>query len=148
MDDYLSKPVQLVQLKAMLNKWQPVVHSNPIAPPSADAVDIKVLAALVGDEPAVIREFLNDFSSSAGQIANALRSAFASEDALATGALAHKLKSSARAVGAVGLGELCAAMEQAGKADDAPKLMLLLPQFEKELARVNTFLHRFQTSGA
>jgi CheY-like chemotaxis protein/HPt (histidine-containing phosphotransfer) domain-containing protein len=38
MDDYLSKPVQLVNLKAMLGKWMPVVTSDPIAdeppPPS------------------------------------------------------------------------------------------------------------------
>jgi PAS domain S-box-containing protein len=162
MDDYLSKPVQLVQLKAMLKKWQPVVHSNPIEPlptdadsgaatpltEASDAVDIKVLAALVGDEPAVIREFLDDFSSSAAQIADALRAAYAAGDSRATGALAHKLKSSARAVGALALGELCAAMEQAGKAGDAPNLVLLIPRFEAELERVNTFLHGFQTSGA
>ena len=31
MDDYLSKPVQLANLKAMLEKWMPVVSSDPIA---------------------------------------------------------------------------------------------------------------------
>ena len=162
MDDYLSKPVQLLHLKAMLKKWQPVVHSAPYVPPRADtetqvntpvtkapdAVDIKVLAALIGDETAVIREFLTDFTSSAAQIADALRTAFVSGDTRATGALAHKLKSSARAVGAVALGELCAAMEQAGKTDDAATLGLLQPQFEDELLRVNTFLHGVITSGA
>ncbi|MDO8707032.1 MAG: ATP-binding protein, partial [Sulfuricaulis sp.] len=30
MDDYLSKPVQLADLKAMLEKWMPVVCSDPI----------------------------------------------------------------------------------------------------------------------
>jgi len=30
MDDYLSKPVQLVSLKAMLDKWLPVVASDPM----------------------------------------------------------------------------------------------------------------------
>jgi len=162
MDDYLSKPVQLVQLKAMLKKWQPVVHSAPIAPmlvvasglltppltEASDAVDVKVLSALIGNEPVVIREFLNDFSSSAAQIADALRNAFATGDTRETGALAHKLKSSARAVGALALGELCAAMEQSGKAGDAATLAPLMPRFEDELVRVNTFLQRFQTSGA
>jgi PAS domain S-box-containing protein len=162
MDDYLSKPVQLVQLKAMLKKWQPVMHSDPIAqaPTDADgrvvtplteapdAVDIKVLAGLIGNEPAVIREFMNDFSSSSTQITDELRTTFAAGDTRATGALAHKLKSSARAVGAMALGELCAAMEQAGKANDAASLVLLLPRFEAELLRVNTFLHRFETTGA
>jgi len=162
MDDYLSKPVQLVQLKAMLKKWQPVVYSVSLVPtppddaapataPAAevsDAVDIGVLAALIGNEPAVIGEFLNDFSSSAAQIAGELRTAFAAGDMQATGALAHKLKSVARAVGAVALGELCASMELAGKAADAATLQLLQPQFETELLRVDKFLHSVQIAGA
>jgi hypothetical protein len=39
-------------------------------------------------------------------------------------------------------------MELAGKANDAASLVLLLPRFEAELLRVNTFLHRFETTGA
>lgn len=162
MDDYLSKPVQLVELKAMLKKWQPVVHSNTfVATPSDDtthstvpiaeataAVDIKVLTALIGNEPAVIREFLNDFSASAAEIAGELRTAFAAVDSRATGALAHKLKSAARAVGAMALGELCASMEQAGKTGDTAELRRMQPRFETELLRVGTFLRSVQIPDA
>jgi HPt (histidine-containing phosphotransfer) domain-containing protein len=195
MDDYLSKPVQLVNLKAMLEKWLPIAaiatpvescspHDNaghvpgfhpgyivatstgvlPYAPTigtsvgaygntpsvaekpspsSAPPVDVNVLKALIGDDEAMIREFLHDFRLSATKIAAELRAACAAGQAAAAGALAHKLKSSSRSVGALALGELCAAMEKAGKGGDAETLAALLPKFEQELAGVEGFLEGY-----
>ena len=146
MGDYLSKPVQLAELKAMLKKWQPVVFSVPLYPPTALtdqqalAVDVRVLAALVGDDAKVIREFLTDFHTTAHRIAQDIHAACNAGDALAAGALAHQLKSAARAVGALALGELCASLETAGKEGDKPTLALTLPVFAKEWARVEDFL--------
>jgi len=143
MDDYLAKPVQLVQIKEILKKWQPVVNSEAFAAPvnaPIPALDVKVLVALVGDDAAVIREFLHDFGTSATQIALELRNACRSGQPLLTAAAAHKLKSAARSVGALALGECCAAMEQAGKAGDTLLLRALLAQFDQELARVEAFL--------
>ncbi|MDD2915122.1 MAG: PAS domain S-box protein [Gallionella sp.] len=186
MDDYLSKPVQLADLKAMLEKWLPVASSDPLAGEAASTsesqslppargkarmgveqkeqqesrvstpsltlplqgggdtpVDVNVLKALIGDDEAMIREFLHDFRLSAAKIAAELRAACVAEQAAAAGALAHKLKSSARSVGALALGELCAAMEKAGKAGDAEALAVLLPKFEQELAGVESFLEGY-----
>ena len=177
MDDYLSKPTQLANLKAMLEKWMPVAVSPPIegavvgtnvgavsrprfpidnrgletapthensdAPPTGGTpmiVDVNVLKALIGDDEAMIREFLHDFRISAAKIAAELRTACAVGEIAAAGGLAHKLKSSSRSVGALALGELCAAMEKAGKGGDAGALAVLLPQFEQELAGVERFL--------
>src|ERR1035437_10071595 len=140
MDDYLSKPVQLVQLKEMLNKWQPVVQSDAFLSQNQPAVDVRVLAALIGNDEAVIGEFLNDFRVSAMQIAAELRTACLAGEALQTAAAAHKLKSAARSVGAMALGDFCAAMEKAGRLGDTPTLWGLLPGFEVELARVDSFL--------
>ncbi|MDO8463777.1 MAG: Hpt domain-containing protein, partial [Gallionella sp.] len=169
MDDYLSKPVQLVNLKAMLEKWLPTVASDSIADGTASTtnvgralpadekpcraepdlqqlstpVDVNVLKALVGDDEATIREFLHDFRLSAAKIAAELRAACAAGETAAAGAHAHKLKSSARSVGALALGELCAAMEKAGKGGDTAVLAVLLPQFEQELAGIERFLERY-----
>ncbi|MDO8263370.1 MAG: ATP-binding protein [Gallionella sp.] len=155
MDDYLSKPVQLVNLRAILKKWMTVVTPDPIpaettstetappAPPSAGtsvAVDVNVLKALIGGDEAMIREFLHDFRISAAKVAVELRATCAAGQATAAGALAHKLKSSARSVGALALGELCAGMEQAGKAGDTKALAELLPRFEQELVSVEGFI--------
>ena len=103
-------------------------------------LDVNVLKALVGDDPAVIREFLGDFRLSAAKTAAELKAACDGGQARQAGALAHKLKSSARLVGALALGELCAAMERAGKAGDMDALVALLPEFGRELARVEDFL--------
>ncbi|MDD5384043.1 MAG: ATP-binding protein [Gallionella sp.] len=150
MDDYLSKPARLADLQAMLEKWLPAVaEPAPLEPmPELHAtapypVDVNVLKALVGDDPAVIREFLHDFRISAAKIAAELKAACNGGQMAQAGALAHKLKSSARSVGALALGELCAAMEQAGKADGTEALAVLLPKFEAEIAAVDEQLGSF-----
>jgi PAS domain S-box-containing protein len=137
MDDYLSKPVQLTNLKAMLEKWMPVAASPTTA--MSVAVDVNVLKALIGDDEAMIREFLHDFRLSAAKIAVELRTACAVGLATVAGGLAHKLKSSARSVGALALGELCFAMEKAGKEGDNEALAVLLPKFEQELVKVEDY---------
>ena len=159
MDDYLSKPVQLASLKAMLEKWMPrsphdnagsapgfhpgyTLPASPITGAQAP-VDVKVLKALIGDDEAMIREFLHDFRLSVAEIAVELRTACAAGQAAAAGALAHKLKSSARSVGALALGELCAEMEKAGKGGDTAALAVLLPKFEQALADVEGFLEGY-----
>jgi two-component system sensor histidine kinase/response regulator len=155
MDDYLSKPVQLVNLKAMLDKWLPRSASDPLvanvavtaavpaATPTAgelSAVDVNVLKALIGGDETMIREFLHDFRVSAGQIADELRPACATGKTEAAGALAHKLKSSARSVGALALGEVCAEMEKVGNGGDVGALAALLPRFDEGLAAVELCL--------
>ena len=148
MDDYLSKPVQLVKLREILNKWLPVVaESTPVALATSTGapipVDINVLRALIGDDESVIRDFLHDFRISAADIAVKLRTACAAGKGTEAEALAHKLKSSSRSVGALLLGNLSAEMEQAGKAGDTETLMLLMQKFEHELARVESFLDKY-----
>ncbi|MBF0462539.1 MAG: PAS domain S-box protein [Magnetococcales bacterium] len=146
MDDYLSKPVQLADLKVMLEKWLPVVPSGPDLPDSpatramAGPVDVRLLEDLVGSDPAIVHEFLQDFRASAAKIAVRLQAACQTGEATVAGAEAHKLKSAARAVGALSLGALCAEMEEAGLANLPDALTVLLPRFETEMAAVNGYL--------
>ncbi len=151
MDDYLSKPVQLVDLKATLETWLPAVVSSLKSPgeavpgtAAALAVDVSVLENLIGNDPAVILEFLNDFRISAAQTALALKSACADGQVVKASEQAHKLKSSARAVGALALGELCAEIETAGQAGSTERVVALLPLFQLELDTVNVFLDTLQ----
>lgn len=164
MDDYLSKPISLATLEAMLNKWLPVGVTSELPaglfstaeanlttsyyvaasdpPPAAKplGVDVSVLKALVGDDAEVVRDFLQDFRASAASIAAELYVACQRNQAAVVGALAHKLKSSSRAVGAMTLGEVCAAMEVAGKNSDHETLAALLPEFEQAMIAVNASL--------
>jgi len=149
MDGYLSKPVQLVNLKALLKKWLPAyahdtpIQSIPATVTTPGAIDVTVLKKLVGEDEATVRGFLHDFRISAKKIAAELRSACTNGEAVMAGALAHKLKSSARSVGALLLGELCEEMERGGKAGDREALVMLLPKFEHELAKVERYLDEY-----
>jgi CheY-like chemotaxis protein/HPt (histidine-containing phosphotransfer) domain-containing protein len=153
MDGYLSKPLQMAELKAALDRWLPPAghDQHPINPagfPSAaaQALDVSVLERLVGSDPVVIQEFLDGFRTSAMRIALDLKSACANRQAAQAADQAHKLMSSARAVGALALGDLCAELETAGKAGSLETLTMLLPRFEQELDTVNMFLDFLRAS--
>jgi two-component system sensor histidine kinase/response regulator len=154
MDDYLSKPVQLVVLDKMLEKWLPLSASGPAlaTPPDAidvgEVVDVNVLRSLVGDDEASISEFLHDFHRGATQIAVELRTACAQGQPTVAGKLAHKLKSSALTVGARALGELCAEIETLGRAGEMDALAALMPAFEKALASVEKYLDEIEMRSA
>ena len=160
MDGYLSKPARLADLKSMLARWLPGRDDTaPSATPADDSVeagnwrdedagndggrngepvDVAVLADLVGNDPAMLAELLRDFRRSATTIAGELREAWSAGRADAAADEAHKLKSAARSVGAMELGEISAAIETAGRADDAAALEELLPRFDAEMGAVDT----------
>ena len=150
MDDYRSKPSPLTELKAVLEKWLPVAKSAADAftasiasnPPAAPAVpvDVSVLKGLVGDDPEVVREFLQDFRLSAIKLAAELSTACANGQPAQARAVAHKLKSAARSVGAMTLGQLCAGIEQAGVAGDTQALVASAPRFKAEMLAIDEYL--------
>jgi CheY-like chemotaxis protein/HPt (histidine-containing phosphotransfer) domain-containing protein len=150
MDDYLTKPAPLGKLAAILERWLPdAARDAPAASPavplpshpprttaSHQAVDLRVLEALVGNDPELIQDFVQDFRASAAQLAAELAVACRAPQPAAAAAIAHKLKSSARSMGALRLGELCASIENAGDADDTQALRNLVQSFESEMAAV------------
>jgi two-component system, sensor histidine kinase and response regulator len=146
MDAYLSKPVQLAQLKASIEAWlgserrEIGVAEEPAAGVASAPADLGVLAALVGNDPTVITEVLHAFCLTAA------RSSAELSEGIRTGAwrvaadAAHKLKSAARSIGAVRLGDLCAQVEQGAEAGRSGELKALLPLFEAESIAVLRFL--------
>lgn len=150
MNDYLTKPVQLEQFESVLEQWLPGTASyvasveSEVEQLATDdvhvAVDVSVLQALVGDDPAVVNEFLQDFMSSAQQIAAQMRKAVAERQPEEVRAVAHKLKSSARSVGALTLGEWCARIEATAKQGNTDELIELSAEFERELANVTQYI--------
>jgi len=148
MNDYLTKPVQLDQLRTVLENWlgklqQSVVTENtdrqPHTSPVSDTIlDIEILKRLIGDDPAMITEFLQDFRLSADKIALQITNAVENGQFDEVKAAAHKLKSSARSIGALALGELAAALESSAKEKDINKLSEFLPDFTTALTEVET----------
>jgi signal transduction histidine kinase/CheY-like chemotaxis protein/HPt (histidine-containing phosphotransfer) domain-containing protein len=146
MDDYLSKPAPLAVLAAALAKWLPAANAaeTPQDLPSMP-VQVSVLEALVGTDPQLIHEFLQEFAVSAARSAAGLAEACGKRRSKDAAEIAHKLKSSARSVGAVRLGELCAAIEVAGTANDLTALTELFPSFEQEMSAVDGYLRSLRT---
>lgn len=158
MDDYLSKPARLEDLQTVLNDWLPPPDTDAPggctalaeaareapepAPVRAQApVDVSVLENLIGSDPVMVTEFLEDFRRNAAAIAKELHAAWTSNDITAVGAAAHKLKSSARSIGALSLGEICADLEQQAKKEQIETVAGLLPPFDAALTTVNEYLN-------
>ncbi|WP_459867930.1 PAS domain S-box protein [Endothiovibrio diazotrophicus] len=130
MDGYLTKPMQLHELQAVLAKWlpdgrtgepaEPVAAGDGAAVPDAESVvDPDALKGILGiDDPEMLRDFYREFLASGAETVEALRAARVGGDLAEVGGLAHKLKSSANTVGAFPLGACCLELERAGKAGD------------------------------
>jgi signal transduction histidine kinase/HPt (histidine-containing phosphotransfer) domain-containing protein len=143
LDGLLNKPTPLVELQAVLEQWLPGAAPAPAAaqaPSGAAPVEVAVLQALIGQDPATLQEFLQHFRTSAAPVAAALQAACAQGQAAQACALAHQLKASANAVGALALGKLCGELEKAGKAGKAAVLPALGRRFEAAMAAVDAYL--------
>jgi PAS domain S-box-containing protein len=166
MDAYLTKPIQLPQLRQAIEDWlktsamaegkaaperslrAPDKPTEPAAPakPAQDPTpagrpppaDLSVLTELVGDDAGVIAELLQSFRDSALEVCERLRHGLQGGTPNAA-SQAHKLKSGARSIGAHRLAELCAAIEAAG-AGGAERLPALIDALDGEVQAVLEFI--------
>jgi len=128
MDDYVTKPIQLHELRALMDKWlgsnmqtgDAQTRSEPSQSSQPQTVDPAALGELLGTEdPAILRDFYGHFLQTNAPIADQMHEADVISDIAELGHLAHKLKSSARTLGANGLADSCQIIEEAAKAGDA-----------------------------
>nr|AKN39081.1 diguanylate cyclase/phosphodiesterase (GGDEF & EAL domains) with PAS/PAC sensor(s) [Vibrio tasmaniensis] len=138
MNDYLTKPVQLHLLKEALETWLPNQNGVPELglleeeqPRDSEILTVSKLAELVGNEPAVMCDFLTDFLSLVTRQQEQLRAASSAKDIREVSSIAHKLKSSSRSVGAMRLGDLCAELENACTIGDVAVVELTMTLLDK-----------------
>lgn len=155
-DAYIAKPLRYRELDAVIN-----LHLARNAPPASSlrspekplvaaaaavgAVDVGVLGRLIGDDPALILDFLNEFQIGAAKLTPELKAACVAGQAMEAGRQAHSLKSSAYTVGATELGALCAEIEAAASKGSKDAMRALLPLFEQEIGAVYAFLDTYRT---
>lgn len=145
MNAYLTKPLQLDRLKAVLDQYlgesdHPPANNLPISQPAAaslDTLDLSVLRSVVGDDPEVARELLEEYLGSVQRLSVELRDHCVAARGREASAVAHKLKSSSRSVGALRLGDLCARLEEIGKGTDTEPLRAWVEEFDVAVAAVN-----------
>jgi CheY-like chemotaxis protein/HPt (histidine-containing phosphotransfer) domain-containing protein len=147
MDDYLSKPVKLEHLKAMLARWIPgqsipneqqaPVSSEPRAPvhdcvDSAVLADLRQLDASCSLLSTLITHFLEDVPTRLA----ALRDALQQGDAGALARVAHELNGSSGNLGVRKMRQLCVELQALGKAKDLTQAGALLAQLVNEFELV------------
>ncbi|ABV34752.1 Histidine kinase [Shewanella sediminis HAW-EB3] len=152
MDDYLSKPVELVKLNKMLKKWlsSSFKNSNDADKEQTDTerryLDQGVISLVFADDREDYIAALSDFMEI---ILPQMKSMVKERNfnISAIGELAHKLKSSAKTIGLLSIGDHCETIEAIAKEPDNQQARVsiterldsiedLLPQIEKEITDV------------
>jgi CheY-like chemotaxis protein/HPt (histidine-containing phosphotransfer) domain-containing protein len=153
MNDYLSKPVQKVELERMLEKWIP---TSPLPSRSERAgakelsmsddrvLDPSVIAALRelggADDPGLFVELVHMFLEDTPERLKSLGEALAKNDPTGLERAAHALKSSSANLGALGLSGLFKDIEAAGREKDLARAASLVARTEPEFQRVESAL--------
>lgn len=131
MNDYISKPIKLTEMKAILAKWLPI---------TALPIDTAVLVQYMGDDVAVHKKFLQNFAKLSQSTITQLKSEFEIANIKSMTDIAHKLKSSSRTIGATALADLCESLEQAGKIGNEALIASTMPLLLKEFDSACQFI--------
>jgi two-component system, sensor histidine kinase and response regulator len=153
MDDYLSKPLNIQDLKILLEKYStdlPSLHSNSspeLAPKStnkqtSELIDKSCLIRSLGTDPSKHISVLNSFLKFAPGTINNLLSAYNDRDILQVRFFSHKLKSSSRSIGAVELADTIENIEQAADNNNWEIIDKLAIKIEKLYAEVEVAINR------
>jgi PAS domain S-box-containing protein len=152
MDDYLSKPIRLVELDAMLKLWMPDKKNHfsvlqipvPVAfdQPHLRIWDIEILGHIVGDNLSLQHRLLSRFLVTTNEQVSSMQLDVSDGAFMALADKAHALKSASRSVGALVLGELCEGIEAAGLAADGVTCKTLSEQLPHDFAAVSALIHK------
>ncbi|HEY0837377.1 MAG TPA: response regulator, partial [Azospirillum sp.] len=137
MDDAVSKPTEIDQLRRILERWLP-----PPAGEAAPPLDLAALGSLFDGDEAFIRELLAEFMASNRTTLARLEAAFAERAWDEVRQAGHKLAGSSRTVGALDLAAVGDAIETSildGRTDGIEEMV---PRAARELARVAAFVAR------
>jgi HPt (histidine-containing phosphotransfer) domain-containing protein len=132
MDDYVTKPIRIEDLRAVLQKCPaaasldpppPVPTASKVAPaaaPASDGFDPAILAGLRKlqrpGQPDPAQRLVDLYLENLPQGLTAIREACAAGDSQALDAAAHKLKRPSGTLGANRVAELCGRLEGMGRA--------------------------------
>jgi len=157
MDGYLTKPIEVVELMAALDRWLPL-PGETAAKRSASAsvfaastiavaedwtepqVFNPTVLAPLGEGSALVEKLLREYRESTARDAEELRQLVDHGDGTSIAQLAHRLRGAAQAVGAESLALVCDRIERASHAFNWKSVESQMGRFESELQRLNEYL--------
>jgi PAS domain S-box-containing protein len=133
MDDYVTKPFSLEQLKQALRRWLPARVEAQTGVPRIDRQALERMRALrgTGGSELVARVVDAYLMDAPGRLA-ALRRALLQDDAPGMAQTAHAFKSGCANVGALGLAEICRRLEALGRTGSLTGAGAMLAEIEAE----------------
>jgi CheY-like chemotaxis protein len=147
MDDYLSKPVQIQELQAVLERWTPAGRASVETARTVPVLNSQALAGLrdlrePGEpgEPDPVRECIGLFLEHTAQSLADLRLHFEAKDYARLRQVAHSLKGSCGNLGAERMAALCDGLEQSSKMGAINGAEKFITQIESEYAAVRQAL--------
>jgi two-component system, sensor histidine kinase and response regulator len=161
MDDYVSKPVNLEQIKKVLARWVSREEKNTeqgayateaaddgaaASGPSIDHSVLDGLRDLQGDgEPDIVCELIELFLADVPPQLVALREAVQSGDMLSVKRIAHTLKGGSRNMGVVRMAAICAELEEIGRSETLTGAPVWISRLEEEFERVRVAFEEILT---
>ncbi|HUH07721.1 MAG TPA: response regulator [Egibacteraceae bacterium] len=150
MDEYVTKPVRLEDLGAVLARWVPTSEAPPEAdesePAPADAeapIDPgrwAVLLDLVGNDSGLLNSIIDTFVEDTPQRVDSLRAAVEAGDDETAKRAVHTLRGSGANLGAVRLAQLCGTLEERAHRGDLTDAASAITEIAAELERVREAL--------
>lgn len=124
MDDYISKPVQIQELRDKIQKWgdilTPLKKNNKQNNRSNEVMDWKMIDSIrnldIGEEEGnLLYDLIEGFIAEYPEVVTELKSAVKKQDAEKINSIAHKLKGGGANLGAKGFAKVCYQIELRGK---------------------------------
>ncbi|HUL94893.1 MAG TPA: MASE4 domain-containing protein [Usitatibacter sp.] len=144
MDDYVAKPIELMELHRKLDQWLPIpaARCEPAeasgSPPAATGagpaflLDRPVLAEISNGDAAAERDILSDFRRYNLEDRHSLMNALERRDLDAVVHCAHRIKGASNTIGAARLAAVSGRLERAGRARDWSGIAANMEDFRRE----------------
>lgn len=161
MNDFISKPIKLEKLEAILQYWlseereaggtDPFSQNAPIAQEEHRAADVGDAAIL--DEPTIaelrdlaegdprfLLDLIEEFVTRSVALVEQIQQAMDQGDLQTLAAAAHTLKGSAKNIGAMRLGEVCSDLEKLGREEQGAAIPEKIAYVKNEFSQAEAAL--------
>jgi len=150
-DDVIPKPVELDDLRNVLDKWAPdnvIVEDVGNGQDSIDlrvdeAIDLSVLVQSTGNKPDLHRRLLQSYNKALVNEVENIQQAFAWKNSEQVAEYAHKLKSSSRSLGAMAMAHACQQLESKATDEAWPQIENMIPPLRQHAAEATAFIEEY-----